>query len=139
LFVLAGLQFYRGGDCRYSDDCDRFDSQCLEPGGVLGCGYCVYDHPFQRTSDDDCSGEDVCRRYVVPCQGESCDGDGHCSAVACTTDADCMTHFDCAIAGDASSGICERRICSRDDECNDGFCVERKCYHQLGRCEVIPF
>jgi hypothetical protein len=159
-FLLSDLRFYRGGDCRYSSDCDRFDSQCLEPGGVLGCGYCVYQNPRQCTVDDDCKGEGICRRYPVPChlcsggplrtcredcvsdeecrEGESCGGDGHCSAVPCVTSADCIAHFDCAILADASSGVCERRHCGRDADCDDGFCVGRKCYDQLGRCEVIP-
>lgn len=123
-FVLSDLRFYRGGDCRYGSDCDRFDSQCLEPGGVLGCGYCVYRDPKQCTVDDDCNGEDICRRYPVPChlcsggqvrtcrpgcasdaecrEGEICGGDGHCSAVSCATSADCMAHFECTIPDDAS-------------------------------------
>jgi hypothetical protein len=160
-FLLSDLRFYRGGACRYSGDCDRFDSQCLEPGDVLGCGYCVYSDPNQCTVDDECDGERICRRYPVPChlcdggllrtcregcisdaecrEGKFCGGDGHCSAVHCVTSADCMAHFDCAIPDEAETGTCERRRCSNDVDCDDGFCVERKCHQQLGRCEVIPY
>lgn len=159
-FVLSDLRSYDGGHCRQSSDCDRLGSQCIEPGGFIGCGICDKGKD-ECAVDDDCGGGNLCRRQAkfscLPCDGgtihtcrpgcvldeecrdgEVCGDDGHCSVVHCLTEAECNMHFDCNLPEDARTGICERRTCNEDADCSDGFCVNGKCYDRLGQCEIIP-
>jgi hypothetical protein len=159
-FLVSDLRLYRGNECRDTSDCGSIGAQCIEPGGFVDCGICD-NRDSECKVDDACTGGALCRRQpkfsCLPCDGEPiyscraacasddecrdgevCASDGHCSVVHCLTSAECSIHFDCNVPDGTRTAICERRGCVGDIDCIDGFCVNGKCYDQLGRCEIIP-
>jgi hypothetical protein len=159
-FLLSDLQPFQGNDCRDTSDCDNTGALCIEPGGFVGCGICD-DRADECSVDEDCAADTLCRRQpklscgacdgepILTCQegcvsdaecrdGEVCGDDGHCSLARCLTSVDCNNYFDCSLPDDARTGICERRLCTADVDCNDGLCVNAQCYGSFGHCEIVP-
>jgi hypothetical protein len=102
-------------ECKTDSDCPA-GSRCQQTG-PCGCGARQY-----KCTPGGCSADTECKA------GWACDSDGHCGPVVCKTDKDCPAHFACG----ASS--CSRRACTSDSGCKGGFCVNRKCYAELGTC-----
>jgi len=152
---VPDFQIVEDTSCRGDTDCAEPASQCVEPGGFIGCGVCQ-NLEGECTVDTDCSGDLVCalsspsacscQGPVLVCQegcggdgdcveGQICDAERHCRARPCNTANDCPTQFVCVEDG----GVCARRACADDVDCAaPGRCVNTLCYGDFGTCEAIP-
>jgi hypothetical protein len=134
-------------NCHSSSDCAG--AICVVPGGSQCGGVCRA--PQSCTVDGDCTSGNVCELVACSCSGgkgcvpactttgcavgESCGNDGHCTAIACSSAAQCPAFFDCVFLKGMSSH-CERRACTSDGACgNGGYCVDGGCYSALGSCQ----
>jgi hypothetical protein len=66
--------------------------------------------------------------------GQACTVTHHCVARACLGNGDCPQYFDCTSNAGTGAQLCARRLCSSDENCMGGFCVEGRCYDALGSC-----
>lgn len=118
--------------CTTDDDCaDSPDKPRCEPLGdaTHTCPACegevsVCFQPACAT-DDECEASEVCEQ--PRCFGRRCVQDDECPA----------TH-QCA-SGVGNVRRCQRRACTEATDCGDGFCVNRLCYDEVGRCTLRPF
>jgi hypothetical protein len=133
-------------------DCVAGSAVCVAPGEAFHrCGVCD-PQPGTCTTDTDCQGagpKRICEPITCTCAGEkvcvpgcatsgacaegtTCSSSsGRCEATACASSADCPSLFTC------SAGACSRKTCTADAACDDGFCVEGRCYGAWGRCELL--
>lgn len=155
----TGREVYRPSGCRSSDDCQPPQDLCLAPGEHPPCPICINDVDNPCTTDADCAAlgetyicEEIgagscpapCNEPLSECRGgcaddEDCDtgetcAEHHCIATPCGDDLECPLHFSCIPAQQS----CQRRSCSQDGDCGNGFCVEGECYEDLGVCSAIP-
>ena len=156
-----------GFPCGRDADCDTHQF-CRAPGAFLGCGVCidppVIDDNFTRcTTDDDCADSPntprcdplgdatdtcpACEGEVFVCFQPACATDDECETSEmceqhrcrgrqCTQDGHCPTTHRCAASADVRR--CQRRACTAATDCGDGFCVNRLCYDESGRCTLRP-
>jgi hypothetical protein len=132
--------------CRSPAECGDAVS-CRAPGALALCGACNPD-PATCAFDTDCAPGEICA--AVPC---SCSGMGTRCVAGCGSDDACPLGESCSTAlrcepsacakgcpplFECSPGAqrCQRKVCSADDECAGGFCVERLCHRGLGVCEA---
>lgn len=82
---------------------------CIQPACVLG---------------DDCGESESCEQH-------------RCLGQRCTHDDQCVSTHQC---GSAVGGVrrCQRRACASATDCDDDFCVNRRCFGELGRCTLRP-
>jgi hypothetical protein len=67
-----------------------------------------------------------------PCAAGGVCSFGRCVPPQCQRDADCPQHHRCVAA------LCERLACVADQDCGDGYCVNRQCNARPGACESSP-
>ncbi|APR84640.1 Hypothetical protein A7982_09989 [Minicystis rosea] len=63
--------------------------------------------------------------------GLACGTDHRCAPAVCAQQLDCPKNFLCPPVADAK---CERKKCSVDPECDEGYCVEGSCFGDPGTC-----
>lgn len=141
------------GTCHNDADCGDPLLLCFHPGEA-NCGPCQAD-PMECTEDAQCT-PDVCETFALICAcsgdvGHECrpactpdtcpedkvcdEGTGHCVYVSCDGGPACPPLHDC-VPGSGGND-CVRWDCAADAECDGGFCVEGRCYDQLGNCEEL--
>ena len=138
------------------DDRDCGDAICLAPDEPMPCGPCyIPDYPC--ANDAECMEGQVCEFVADGCicepttlcipacsaatdcdEGESCDDSGHCVPTPCRSNDICPPHFVCNSSGLTPLGGCERRMCVGDEYCGGGYCVDSRCYAELGNCILPP-
>ncbi len=86
-------------------------------------------------------GDRLSRRCVARCsagscaEGFVCGSNGLCGAVLCTNGYACAAHFSCTPSNtEADLHGCARASCVSDADCSRGYCVESRCYAELGIC-----
>jgi hypothetical protein len=126
---------------------DRQDCQngwfCRAPGESAGCGVC---RPATDCSDDSmCAAGEICAFDLCVCnysgngcfpgcaqsgcaEGQTCGNNNHCIPTFCQKPSDCPAQFDC------SANQCQRKACSSDSMCPNGYCVKDYCYASFGVC-----
>jgi hypothetical protein len=140
------------GECQSDADCDAdLFEQCFN-ADENPCGPCQADE-MQCLADRDC-GEGVCELIPIACgcngpinhvcvakcegpadceEGDVCDVEtGHCGPVSCTESGTCPPLFECV--PDSGGDDCVRLPCDVDAQCDDGACVEGKCFEGYGLC-----
>lgn len=145
--------------CRSAAECSS-GFRCLAPGESAGCGIC-------RIFTSDCDSDAPCKSLgeqficapvppddcpcnaVLICQagclgaeqcgeGQSCDPGQRCVARLCNTESECEASFSCApLPGDPEHSACMRTTCDSDSGCGDGFCVNQRCYSEIGICTPL--
>jgi len=139
------------GGCHNAAECAQIDF-CLEPGGNRGSGATPTFTPTvaECLSDSDCArfGETAicstqtcvagCTAETMCAVGQICAASHHCVPRPCVADGDCPQFFACDGASSSTPGGCNRRTCSTDATCPGGFCVNNRCYDQLGTCVPPP-
>jgi hypothetical protein len=58
----------------------------------------------------------------------------HCSAAQRCEPPSCLDSSECAEFGECAAGLCSRRLCASDRECEGGACVNGACYSGAGSC-----
>ena len=143
------------GECRSERECEG-GQMCRAPDAPPLCGMCRMPE-LECGGDADCAAGTVCDWETGGClcnpamlcipachsaagcdAGESCTADGHCVPTPCTNDADCPAHFHCPRMGRMGAPTCARRDCTNDAGCEGGYCVQGRCYGELGTCLYPP-
>lgn len=60
----------------------------------------------------------------------ACGATQRCEALECQADTECPTNAVCL------QGLCVRRSCATDEDCDLGNCVNGLCFETLGRCHT---
>jgi hypothetical protein len=140
------------GQCLSQKDCKNAP-MCVAIDAPQMCGICFSPPPSETCNDDaPCKAQDpdtLCKTVTCPCSGEKtcqpgctlnpsqcevwevCDPDGHCKAMSCATDGDCLPSFECA------GGSCKRKSCKGNSDC-PLWCVKGGCYAEPGNCMYPP-
>ncbi|MBL8913817.1 MAG: hypothetical protein JNM17_24150 [Archangium sp.] len=133
--------------CSTQAQCPTFPTTCAPPGTPPGCGICDMS-PGTCQTDSACGAGFICEPRQCGCLGQrdcvpGCSANNpcglgfecnhnRCTEKECALDNECPPTFECRIGH--VGGFCRRRICTTDQECGDGFCVEGTCFEGLGEC-----
>ena len=130
--------------CGYAADCPivfNAESGCrgseLDPCGLhnaplcngpQGAPVCPTGTQCTATCEQACGQCTTCTTDAACYEAQVCDATSHtCVSKPCQTDAECPANFACG------QGMCARRACSQDSECQ-GFCSHGSCVAKLGTC-----
>lgn len=134
--VQAGLsrQFRLCLECLADKDCPSAKPHCAGSGAVTRCVVCA--------SDADCA-TGVCSAGAcvpgcsaqAPCPNPltTCGAVQRCEPLKCEGGSACPSNAACL------QGVCVRRSCTKDSECDSGGCVNSLCHETLGSCHTQIF
>lgn len=121
-------------ECLADKDCPSANPHCAGAGGLTKCFVCA--------SDEDCD-TGVCSAGVcvpgcsaqAPCPNPltTCGAAQRCEPLECQDGSACPANAACL------QGVCARRSCTKDTDCDSGGCVNSLCHETLGSCHTQTF
>ena len=121
-------------ECAADTDCPSTKPHCAWVGMVAKCFACASDADCATgicsggACAPGCSAEAPCPSALT-----SCGALQRCEPLRCQGGSACPTNAACL------QGVCARRTCANDRECDSGGCVNGLCHETLGSCHTQTF